>query len=550
MTTTMTTFLRRAWVSTAIALVTFLLGTAAAAGPSHDLSTYVLFGDHGIRARGFRIDHGDVGVNQGSLTAHDAVDGPDSALAGDVVSVGGRSRCGQLFFTTAVAHSAPSCGPGTSYVGPLVADLPAACGVPDEFPDCSEGSAVDVAAGDERTLAPGVYGDVDVGGAASRHGRLVLTGGRYVFCSLRTRRGAVLEADSAAQVFVAGDVRIGPRSSLGPAEDLEILTQGSRFAISRNAEVGARVCALDGTLHVTDGATLTGRFVAGQVVAGRIALAGLETGPSTTTTSSTSSTTSSTIPTTDQRRAARPPPRPPPTTTSSTYEQQHRPDDDHLQHEHLDQLDRTDHHDHGTAEHDDHDTGRRRQQRVPTTDHLHDHQSTRRPPRPRRRQHDTTTTDRRPHAADDHHDSSTTDHHDHGTADHDDHDLEHVDDEQQRGPHDHHVDHHHDYQLDDDHHAVARFLPRRWTGGRRHHPGARHQHLQLRSGGRDRGRRRIPGVGQHAGHAVPARQRPGGSGHADRAAQRHGRARSTSTTGSRRSSMPTRAVPDSRCARC
>jgi len=63
---------------------------------------------------------------------------------------------------------------------------------------------VDVAAGAERTLPPGVYGDVDVGGAASRHGRLVLTGGRYVFCSLRTRRGSVLEADSAAQVFVAG----------------------------------------------------------------------------------------------------------------------------------------------------------------------------------------------------------------------------------------------------------------------------------------------------------------------------------------------------------
>ena len=304
MTTTMTTFLRRAFVSTAIAPVTFLLGTAVAAGPSRDLSTYVLFADHGIRARGFRIDHGDVGVNQGSITAHDTVDGPDSALAGDVVSVGGRSRCRQLFFTTAVAHSAPSCGPGTSYVGPLVADLPAACGVPDEFPDCSEGSAVNVAAGDERTLAPGVYGAVDVGGAASRHGRLVLSGGRYVFCSLRTRRGAVLEADSAAQVFVAGDVRLGPRSSLGPAEDLEILTQGSRFAISRNAEVGARVCALDGTLHVTDGATLTGRFVAGQVVTGRIALAGLETAPSTTTTSSTSTTsttstsTTSTAPTT------------------------------------------------------------------------------------------------------------------------------------------------------------------------------------------------------------------------------------------------------------
>src|SRR5262245_21258104 len=295
MRTTMTTTLfRRASVLTGIGLVTCVVGTAVASGPSHDLSTYVLFGDHGIRARCFRIDRGDVGVNQGSLRAHDAIDGPDSTLAADVVSVGGRSRCAELFFTTAVDHAAPSCGPGTPYVGPLIADLPSACGVPDDFPDCSGEASVDVAAGAERTLPPGVYGDVGVGGAASRHGRLVLTGGRYVFCSLRTRRGSVLEADSAAQVFVAGDVRIGPKSQIGPAEDLDIFSRGSRFSISRAADVGARVCALDATLHVTDGATLNGRFVAGQIIAGRIKLTGLETRSSTTTTTSTSSTTSST----------------------------------------------------------------------------------------------------------------------------------------------------------------------------------------------------------------------------------------------------------------
>src|SRR5262249_28520273 len=167
---------RRASVLTGIALVTCLLGTDVAAGPSRDLSTYVLFGDHGIRARGFRIDRGDIGVNHGELRAHNAIQAPESTLAGDVVSVGGRSRCAELFFTRSVTRAARSCGPGTSYVGPLIADLPAACGVPDEFPDCSAGAAVDVAAGDERTLPPGMYGDVDVGGAASRHGRLVLSG--------------------------------------------------------------------------------------------------------------------------------------------------------------------------------------------------------------------------------------------------------------------------------------------------------------------------------------------------------------------------------------
>src|SRR5262245_33556256 len=216
----MTTHRTRMALTIGTVLIFFLGGMAAAAGPSRDLSSYVLFGNNGIRARGLRITGGDVGVNQGSLRAHDAVDGPASTLAGDVVSVGGRSRCLELFFTSAVTHAARQCGPGTPFQGPLIDDLAAACGVPDEFPDCSEGSAIEVAAGDQRTLAPGVYGDVDVGGAASRHGRLRLSGGRYVFCSVRFRRGAAIEADSASQVFVTGDVSLGPKSRLGPSDDL------------------------------------------------------------------------------------------------------------------------------------------------------------------------------------------------------------------------------------------------------------------------------------------------------------------------------------------
>src|SRR5262245_16500354 len=154
MTMTVATFFRRGVFSTGIGLVTCLLGTAAASGPSRNLSSYVLFGDEGIRARGFRVDRGDVGVNQGELRAHDAIDAPDSTLAGDVVSVGGRSRCSELFFTTAVTHAAPSCGPGTSYVGPLIADLQAACGVPDDFPDCNGGPRVASAPGASEPLPP------------------------------------------------------------------------------------------------------------------------------------------------------------------------------------------------------------------------------------------------------------------------------------------------------------------------------------------------------------------------------------------------------------
>jgi len=298
------------------------MGAAAAiAAPSRDLSTYVLVGGDGIRARGLRILHGDIGVNQGSLLVHDTLDGPDSMLAGDVVSVGGRSRCAGLFFAGAVNHTAPGCGPGAPYTGPLFADLAAACGVPDEFPDCAQGAAIRIAPGAEHVLAPGGYGEVDVGGTGSHPGRLVLTGGRYVFCSLRTHRRAVVEADAATQVFVVGDVSIGPRSEVGPkaplaADDLEVFSNGSRFAVSRGGDLSARVCALDATLHVTGGSTLTGGFVARRVVAARITLAGVQSGSSTTsTTTSTSSTTSSSSepPTTSSTTAT-----PSSTTTTST----------------------------------------------------------------------------------------------------------------------------------------------------------------------------------------------------------------------------------------
>src|SRR5262249_3881855 len=116
---TMTRLRHRVLLSTALAVS--VAGMAAADGPSRDLSTYVRFVTTGMRARGFHIESGDVGVNQGGLVAHDAIDGPDSTLAGDVVSVGGRSRCARLFFTDA-AQPAAGCGPGTQYQGLTVPD--------------------------------------------------------------------------------------------------------------------------------------------------------------------------------------------------------------------------------------------------------------------------------------------------------------------------------------------------------------------------------------------------------------------------------------------
>src|SRR5262249_30543007 len=125
----------------------------------------------------------------------------------------------------------------------------------------------------------------------------------YVFCSLRTRRGSILEADSASQVFVAGDVTIGPKSQVGPAPSLdagalEVFSHGARVSISRNADVTGRLCAPDATLQVTGGASLTGSFAADKVVAARITLTGLPSESTTTTSSTTSTTSTSTTSTT------------------------------------------------------------------------------------------------------------------------------------------------------------------------------------------------------------------------------------------------------------
>src|SRR5262245_54866626 len=124
----------------------------ATMGPSRNLDSYVLFAGSRIRARRLRITSGDVGVNRGSLRIHDAITAPNSTVAADVVQVGERSQCAQIFFGTEV-DGAPGCGPGRPYTSPLIADPGAACEFPAAFRDeCAGAPAIDVAPREERTL--------------------------------------------------------------------------------------------------------------------------------------------------------------------------------------------------------------------------------------------------------------------------------------------------------------------------------------------------------------------------------------------------------------
>ncbi len=272
---------------------------AAAAGPSANVHDYVLFAERSLQTRGLVVQRGDVGVNRGPLVAHGRIAAPESRLAADTVRLDDRASCAQLLFSTAVERAAPGCGPGTQFVGPIVTSLREACGFPAEPPPCDGTAQVSVQAGDRLTLAPGIYGDLEVRGAGSHHGTVVLTGGSYVFCSLRTHRGAIVRADAATSLFVVNDIRIGSESSVGPAAGLDptaldVRSTGARAYFARNADVTATFCAPDTDLQVGDTVMLSGSFAAGQVITGRLKANGLAPAEGSTTTSTTSTTMSST----------------------------------------------------------------------------------------------------------------------------------------------------------------------------------------------------------------------------------------------------------------
>jgi hypothetical protein len=207
------------------------------------------------------------------------------------------SRCSQLYANDMVHAPGGGCGPATTFTSPIFPDLAAACGMPNPFPACG-GQNVVVLHGQVRELGPGTYGDVIVMGGGGSPGSLILTGGDYRFCNLRTSRRAVLQAKTATTIHVRGLMSLsngtvtGPAGSVSPC-NLQILVAGPRVHISRHAVVKARLCAPNAALYVTNGANLSGGFAAGRIRLGRgsVAGAGCRAGGGTTTTISATTTT-------------------------------------------------------------------------------------------------------------------------------------------------------------------------------------------------------------------------------------------------------------------
>ena len=257
--------------------------------PSRDVGSYALLAGTELRIQGLRLARGDVGVNHGMLRGTGPIDASTSALAATTILIDPSSRCEALFFAGSVARSAPGCGPGVPFAGPIVPDLAAACGLP-EFPRCNAGAPIRVGHRETRHLVPGSYGDVLVlGGGAP--GRLVLAGGDYEFCSLRASRNATVEIDAAARVLVDGNVAIGQGADIElasgvSARDLTVFVGGPGVYFGRASRISAQLCAPGSMLQIVDAAKVTGSFVAGVIHAGRIE-ADLGSAPGTT-----SSTTS------------------------------------------------------------------------------------------------------------------------------------------------------------------------------------------------------------------------------------------------------------------
>ena len=154
-------------------------------------------------------------------------------------------------------------------------DLAAACGFPAPLPACDPANEVLVLAGSDCVsgtdvdpgngrcdLAPGAYGKVSV----QTSGKLTLTGGAYVMCSLAVGQTAEVRAATTATIDVSGDVGIGNDASFGPAPGqdcgrISVRASGpGSVTFGRQVKVNGFFCGPERLLRLGHDNDLTGRF--------------------------------------------------------------------------------------------------------------------------------------------------------------------------------------------------------------------------------------------------------------------------------------------------
>ena len=135
----------------------------------------------------------------------------------------------------------------------------------------ANGSAVNVWAGQSRTLSPGTYGDVNVYSNAN----LTLEPGAYYFKSLYVSPDATVKSNSNnrfIQLWVQNNVSIGDRASVMKnygAGHMFVYANGSTdLYIGTQANVSASIVYPNGKVNLAPHSTFTGRVWAKSVTSG------------------------------------------------------------------------------------------------------------------------------------------------------------------------------------------------------------------------------------------------------------------------------------------
>lgn len=296
--------------------VVVALGTAfatSASRPSAVLGSYVLFAGQALQTRGLSVATGNVGVNAGELIVKRTLDARSSQVAANSIRYLRAITCTvrELFANTQLSGACGvASGVATPFTGSILGpnvELQQACGFPSPI-GCNTKDAsrnVFVGLGERRHLASDglPYGALSLRGANTT---LVLDGGDYTFCSIRSGRATYIIALAPVTIKVFGDVKFGDISYTGPGEgapitasDIHLFVAGRNVGFRQRAEVHALVCAPDADLRVNRHVRAEGSFVARQItVDSDTAMAltgGFDSGSTTTTTTTTSTTRPTTV---------------------------------------------------------------------------------------------------------------------------------------------------------------------------------------------------------------------------------------------------------------
>ena len=218
------------------------------------------------------VSSGDVGVGQiSSGTPYTFVAGQDDRIPGDIfassANILDRSIVGNVHSDHLVAPNATKTSL-TPFTAPPT--------IPSETSIAAGTTAVTVAPGTTRSLAPGAYGTVNIQGTLTLAGTLNLSGGTYAFASLTLGPGAVINVAAPSVVQVASTLTASDRNAFNVASGLDAhalkVVVGASGAnavhFGTDAHLTAIILASSGAITTGDRLILNGAAAAQTITSG------------------------------------------------------------------------------------------------------------------------------------------------------------------------------------------------------------------------------------------------------------------------------------------